>query len=264
MKPRQRNLDETAMLVVSQAELHSEHQSETHQYKRRRNDDEDEFVEVGKKYFDELVNLGMAIGWILLVLVAITIVLSIFYRPFYITQLELEAAEQKQAEDNGGIVTPPLNGIPSSLSPENVSAIQFLSYKSENLWTQAPPEETPNLSLQEKALSARERANEVFVRLKKIDNNPVFDYSNPVVTPFVRRRIVGLVNPNKSGGIKITFSEANERKELKVPQSDENCVLTSTSAKDLASSTVSASRATRNQVWSEAAGSGKILPSFLF
>jgi len=249
MKPRQRNLDETAMLVVSKAELYSESQSEHHQYNRRRSEDDEEFVEVGKKYFDELVNLGYAIGWILLVLVAITIILSIFYRPFYITQLEVEeAAEQKQAEENGGIITPPLTGIPSTLSPENLSAIQFLSHNSENLWSQAPPEEKPGLSLPEKrAVSARERANEVFVRLKKIDNNPVFDYSNPVVTPFVRRRTVGLVHPNKSGGIKITFSEANERKELKVPLSDENGQLTSTSAKDLASSTVSASRATRNQ-----------------
>jgi len=228
MKPRQRNLDETAMLVVSKAELYSESQSEHHQYNRRRSEDDDEeLVEVGKKYFDELVNLGMFIGWILLVLVAITIVLSIFYRPFYITQLELqEDAEQKQAEDNGGIVTPPLNGASGTLSPENLSTIQFLSYNSEKLWNQAPPEETPNLSLPERAMSARERANEVFVRRKKIDNNPVFDYSNPVVTPFVRRRIVGLVHPNKPGGIKITFSEANEKKELKVPQCDENGVTT--------------------------------------
>jgi len=245
MKPRQRNLDETAMLFVSQPELRSERQSELHQYQRRRTDDEVELGEVGKKYFDELVNLGMAIGWILLVLVTITIVLSIFYRPFYVTRKDVEAAEL-QSDKDSGVVTPPIShNFSSGLPPEALSSIPFLAFKSENLWRVTPPEEKPNQP-PERAESVRDKANVVFFRIPKMDNNPVFDFSNPVITPFVRRR-VGLAPPNKSGGIKIMFSEANDRKELKVPDSEENVVSTSTSTKDVASSTASASRATENQ-----------------
>jgi len=247
IKPRRRNLDETAILVVSQPELRSELDSEHSQYQRRRTDGETE-QEDGKKYFEELVKLGMAIGWILLVLVAITIVLSIFYRPFYITQIETESAEQQLDEKVKGIVTPHLKpGVSSSLVPENLPSIEFLSRHSEKLCSQQSPEENPNLLVaRERAMSLRERANWVFVRLPEIDNSPVFDYSKPVVTPFARRR-TGAVHPSKSGGITITFSEANAKKELKVSKCDKNWVSSSITAKELANPTVNANRATSNQ-----------------
>jgi len=209
LKPRQRNVDETTMLVVSQPELRRRSEPiELDLNQSRRTEDIDE--EVGKKYFKELVKLGMGIGSVLLVLVAITIVLSIFYRPFYVTQIEAEAAAQLAERRN----TPnPLSS--NSILPETLGSIKFLYHQSENLWSHKSPEESKQPSLP-RSNSAREIPNEVFVRLPEIDNNPVFDYSTPIVTPFVRRR-TGALRTDKMGGTKYTFIGTGEKKELKVP-----------------------------------------------
>lgn len=209
---------------MSQLELRSEPEAELLQHQRRLTDDnedsfgevvaDDSVGEVGRKYFEELVNLGKIIGWCLLVLVAVTIVLSIFYRPFYITRIEEKAADQRLGDDIRETVPPLTNLASCSLASENVSSIKFLSHQSENLWSHQYPEVGNNLfAPQDKAMSARLRANDVFVRLTKVDNNPVFNYASPVITPFVRRRTGTLHAP--TGGTIYTFKDRDEKKELK-------------------------------------------------
>jgi hypothetical protein len=225
------------MLVVSQSELlpRSEPVTELHLHQRRRTEDVDEDAEVGKKYFEKLVDLGMVIGWVLLVLVAITIVLSIFYRPFYVTQIEAEASDQLGERGNS------LDHHSSTGAlPENLGSIKFINNQS---WS--------HRSLEEKTwalprtMSARERANEEFVRLPEIESNPVFDYSTPIVTPFVRRRTGALQTP-KIGSMKHTLNDSGERKEVKVP-TDENLVLPSPITKDWMDPSVNERRASRKQ-----------------
>jgi len=223
------------MLVVSQPELRSRSEpvTEQHLHQRRRTDGVTEDAEVGKKYFDELVMLGMAIGWVLLVLVAITIVLSIFYRPFYVTQIEAEASDQLSERGNS------LDQQSTGKLPESLGDIEFLNNQSD--WSHKSPDENRALP---RTNSARERANEKFVRGPEIGSNPVFDYSTPIVTPFVRRRI-GASEIKKKGGMKYTLCDSGEKKELKVPN-DKNLVFSSSTSKGTDSS-LNEKRAPRKQ-----------------
>jgi len=146
----------------------------------RRKDNESGSLNYGQSLSSEFTEFGKAVGWLLLVLLVFTIILSIHRCPPWLNSTDKPGNNEKDgyqttARERSIAEESTIDQLDNSYSQLN-KPIKDASYIS---------------SLHQNPLSDRKwsQSNSFFSHMPELDVNIEFDVVLPVITPFVRRRI---------------------------------------------------------------------------
>jgi len=161
------NISDSSLLSDSRAELWQQ---------LRRKDNESGALTEDQRLYSEFTEFGKAVGWLLLVLLIFTIILSMHRCPTLLNCTKKQSKNDKdgcQTADGDDIKTEERNidqfhnSVSQLTKPlETVSCISSLHL--ENLLSES---------------------NSFFIHVPWMDENIKFDVVSPVITPFIRRRV---------------------------------------------------------------------------
>jgi len=161
------NISDSSLLSDSRAELWQQ---------MRRKDNESGALTEGQSLSDEFTELGKAVGWLLLVLLIFTIILSMHHCPILLRCTDKPNKNDKDGcqiadGDDSKSEESTINQFHNSVSQltKPIEAVSCIS----SLHLENPLSES----------------NSFFIHVPEMDENIEFDVVSPVITPFIRRRI---------------------------------------------------------------------------
>jgi len=174
------------MFNISESNLLSDSRAELLQQLRQK---DNESVSEGESLSNELIEFGMVVGWLLLGLLIFTIILSIHRCPTWMKPAEKASMNEKHGYQtttgersiNEKSTMDDLDNFVSQLT-DPIKDVNCIS----SIHLENPPSDRKS-----------SESNTLFIRVPESDKNIEFDIVQPIITPFIRRRI-GLLNQSKN------------------------------------------------------------------
>lgn len=164
------NISESSLLLDSRAELWQQ---------LRGKDNESGSLTEGQSLSREFIEFGKAVGWLLLILLVFTIILSIHRCPTWLKPALKESTNEK-------------DGYQTTAGERGTTEKSIMDelYNSPSQLTHPIKDVISSLPL-ENPLSDRKwsKSNGLFILVPESDDNVEFDVALPVITPFIRRQI---------------------------------------------------------------------------